>query len=97
MSKQEHWRVFCAVDLPLDVRERVLAHGARLREAMSGAQASWSRPDNIHLTLKFLGEIPQTRVEILSQAVARTTDELEQFKIQIAEVGVFPKHGPPRV
>ena len=97
MAKQEHWRVFCAIDLPHDVRERVLAHGRRLREAVPGAQASWSRPDNIHLTLKFLGEIPQSRVELLSQAVDRATDELEPFKIQIAEVGVFPKHGPPRV
>ena len=62
------WRVFCAVDFPEIVRHRVSLQIARLKEVVPEENATWSRADNIHLTLKFLGDIPQTSVEQLSEA-----------------------------
>lgn len=73
-----------------------MRHIARLRDALPQTQASWSR-DQIHLTLKFLGEIPKLRVEILSQAASRSVEGLSPFEILVEETGAFPKHGPPRV
>jgi RNA 2',3'-cyclic 3'-phosphodiesterase len=97
MAEQEQLRVFCAIDLPEDVREKMLAHGMRLRKAVPDAHASWSRPDNIHLTLKFLGEIPQSRVESLSTAASNAARDLESFPVRVHGSGVFPTRGAPRV
>jgi 2'-5' RNA ligase len=97
MVPPEHWRVFCAIDLPDEVREKVLAHSMRLRKALPDAHASWIRPDNIHLTLKFLGGIPQSRAKDLSQATAKASRGLESFPISVQGSGVFPTQGQPRV
>lgn len=93
MTESERWRVFCGIDLPDDVRESVMAHSMFLRKAVPEAQPSWSRPDNIHLTLKFLGEIPQSRVESLSKAAGDASRGLESFPISVQGSGVFPTHG----
>jgi 2'-5' RNA ligase len=91
------WRVFCAVELPDAVRQRVVQHIIRLKETAPKAHASWSRADNIHLTLKFLGDIPQTSVSKLSEAASRTVGGVASFTIRLEQTGVFPPHGSPRV
>jgi len=97
MAQHEQWRVFCAIDLPEELRERLMARTVSLRKAVPEAQASWSRPGNIHLTVKFVGEIPQTRVVDLSSAAANAAAGVESFPISVRESGVFPPHGAPRV
>jgi 2'-5' RNA ligase len=72
------WRVFCAVELPQLARERALRHIGRLRETAPAAKASWSRKDNLHLTLKFLGEIPIASVADFSTAVSRAIARVRQ-------------------
>ncbi|HET6648344.1 MAG TPA: RNA 2',3'-cyclic phosphodiesterase, partial [Pyrinomonadaceae bacterium] len=94
---KESWRVFCAIDLSVGVRASVSGHIKRLRESVPHAQASWIREENIHLTLKFLGEIQTSRLINLSNAAARAAKESDPFQIALAETGVFPKHGIPRV
>ena len=79
------------------MRARLTQHVARLREAVPQSQASWSHGQNIHLTLKFLGETPQSRVGDLSQATSRVVEGFSPFTIVVEQNGVFPKHGPPRV
>ena len=96
-SRQESWRVFCAIDLSGKVRASLMRQINRLREAVPHAQASWSREENIHLTLKFLGEIQTSRLINLSNAAARAVADFPPFQITLEETGVFPKHGTPRV
>ena len=91
------WRVFCAIELHESVRSVVLRHIARLKEAVPHAKASWCRDTNLHLTLKFLGEIPETSVADLSAAASRAAVELTPFSIQLEQTGVFPVRGQPRV
>lgn len=91
------WRVFCAIELPENTRRLVLQHITDLRAAVPDAKASWARDANLHLTMKFLGEIPQTSVTSFSAAVSRSIAELASFSIQLSETGVFPKRGQPRV
>jgi 2'-5' RNA ligase len=91
------WRVFCAIEIPRDVRDQLLAHIGRLREAVPQAQASWSRPENIHLTLKFFGNIEQRQVERLSAAASRVTRRYSPFQIGLGGLGIFPPRGTPRV
>ena len=91
------WRIFCAVDLPDNVPALLMDHIKRLRAMLPNAEASWSREENIHLTIKFLGQISVSRVGDLSSAAARTAAGCSPFSISVEETGVFPNHGKPRV
>jgi len=94
---QTLWRVFCAVEVPEPVRQLVLRHIAHLREVVPDAKASWGRDANLHLTLKFLGEIPQSSVPHISTAASRAVVGLAPFSIRLEQTGTFPKQGQPRV
>jgi RNA 2',3'-cyclic 3'-phosphodiesterase len=91
------WRVFCAIELPLRTRGLVLRHIARLQAAVPEARASWSREASLHLTLKFIGDTPQTSVPNFSNAAARAVEACAPFTIRLEQRGVFPNHGTPRV
>jgi 2'-5' RNA ligase len=93
----EAWRVFCAIELPECVRNLVRRHIARLQQAVPTARASWARDANLHLTLKFLGEIPKTSVADFSKAASLAVREVSSFSIRLNYGGVFPNHGQPRV
>src|SRR6185503_732425 len=97
VGSQELWRIFCAVELPQSARRLVLEHIARLKEKVPQAKASWARDANLHLTLKFLGEIPTASVGDFSKAVSRTGSAIQAFSIRFEQTGVFPTHGQPRV
>lgn len=96
-ARNETWRVFCAIELPELVRDKISEHIICLRDAAPDSPASWSRAENVHLTLKFVGEIQVGRVDDLSQAAANTVAGLSPFDIEIGNTGAFPKHGTPRV
>ena len=96
-TRNETWRVFYAIELPSLVRDNISEHITRLREAMPDSPASWSRAENIHLTLKFVGEIPSGQVNDLSQAAEQAVSGFSSFEIGIGNTGSFPKHGAPRV
>lgn len=90
-------RVFCAVELPAGLRELVAGRSARLREEFPRVRASWVRPESLHLTLKFVGEVGQPRVEDLSAAAGRAAAGGGAFDLTLSGAGTFPPHGPPRV
>ena len=85
------WRVFCAVELADDVRARLQEHIARLRKEVPDAAASWSRVENIHLTLKFFGNVAVDRIAKISAAATRTTERFSKFEIGVGNTGVFPR------
>lgn len=90
-------RVFCAVEMPREVREAAAAHVARLRREFPDARARWARPEGLHVTLKFIGEIEAARVEVLSRAAAAAVEGFEPFELAIEEAGTFPPRGAARV
>ena len=88
--KQE-WRVFCAVELPDVIRARLEDHVRRLREAVPEATASWTLVENIHLTLKFFGNVAVDRISLIGEAASRVVKEFSAFQIGVGKTGVFPK------
>jgi 2'-5' RNA ligase len=97
VSSEKPWRVFCAIELPKTVRQVILQRIAQLKEAVPDAKASWSRDANLHLTLKFLGEISQTSVPNISDAASRTVAVRAPFSVRLEQTGAFPREGHPRV
>ena len=97
MSRQNDWRVFCAVELPQEVRARLEDHVLRLRKEVPAAAASWSRVENIHLTLKFFGNVEVERIKKISEAAERVVKQFSTFQISVGETGVFPRASRPQV
>lgn len=93
----DEWRTFCAIELPQEVRMQLRDHARRVREAVPDASASWSKPENIHLTLKFFGNVPKDNLTPISNAAARVAGEFSSFQIRIGGTGVFPKASRPQV
>jgi 2'-5' RNA ligase len=93
----EVWRVFCAVELPDVVRARLEEHVQRLRKEFPDAAASWSRVENIHLTLKFFGNVEVNQIACISEAAERAVRQFSTFQIRVGETGVFPRPSRPQV
>ena len=96
-SARESLRVFCAAELPGEIREAAAAHAARLRRDFPDAKASWARPASLHVTLKFIGEVEAARVEALSRAAEAAVEGFAPFRLSVEEAGTFPPRGPARV
>jgi|ERR1044071_851427 2'-5' RNA ligase len=90
-------RLFCAIELPTEVRARAADHIARLRLIVPEVRASWERTEKLHITLKFLGEIPADRVEALSGAASSATLSTHPFTLALSGAGAFPPRGNPRI
>ena len=90
-------RTFTAIELPSDLRARVAQHIACLRHELPDVRASWSREDNLHLTLKFLGNVPVADIPRVSDAVASATKSVSSFEVTFSGCGTFPPHGRPGV
>ena len=97
MSQRSEWRVFCAVELPDVVRTRLADHVLRLRKEVPEAAASWSRVENIHLTLKFFGNVEVKRIEKISEAAERVVKQFSTVQIGVGGTGVFPRPSRPQV
>lgn len=97
MTTAAPWRVFCAFDLPAQVRELMGEHIQRLRKDFPDAAVSWGRVENFHLTVKFLGGIEIDRVELISTAAAQAIRDIRPFEIFVGKTGVFPRPSRPQV
>jgi RNA 2',3'-cyclic 3'-phosphodiesterase len=88
-------RTFVCIEIPASIKERI----DRLQNTLKtiDAQASWTRPSNIHLTLKFLGAVEATRIQRVAKAVERAAAGINQFEIEVSGAGCFPSPRSPRV
>ena len=91
------WRLFCAFELPETLRTRIDDHAKRVRDAVPDSSASWSRPDNIHLTVKFFGNVDPKRVTAITAAAERVVQDLAPIQIEVGKTGVFPRPSRPQV
>jgi 2'-5' RNA ligase len=91
-------RLFTAIELPDDARAAIAAVQKTVAAALSDTPRSLRlvRPEHLHLTLVFIGEVPDERgramVDVMSAAIPRAP-----FTIEFGGIGVFPPSGPPRI
>ena len=88
-------RSFIAIELPEAVHRRLAALQERLRPQARGI--SWTRPEQIHLTLKFLGEVPDADVPRAVETARNVARQHGPFDLTVAGAGCFPPHGPARI
>jgi len=90
-------RLFIAITLPEAVRQAVLRVQSQLQPLVPGGAARWSRPDQFHLTLCFLGSVPMEQVDPLQAAAAAVCRSGNFLKLRAAGLGFFPHARAPRV
>lgn len=88
-------RAFVALDLPADVQRDLAAFCAPLQKL--DAAVSWIRPDRIHLTLKFLGNVEESAVEAIGDALRSAVESVSPFALRPAGCGAFPSLREMRV
>jgi 2'-5' RNA ligase len=88
-------RAFVAVLLPEDVRGRLAAAVGDLRG--QAREVGWVRPDNLHLTLRFLGEVDPMTLEHARDAMLVAATATAPFTSSVGGLGGFPSGRPPRV
>ncbi|MCE2391282.1 MAG: RNA 2',3'-cyclic phosphodiesterase [Proteobacteria bacterium] len=89
-------RAFVAVELPSAARESLATLQDRLRGALP-ADVRWADPQTAHLTLKFLGEIDDSRVDPLIERCRARVAGLGEIDVELAGLGVFPDAKRARV
>jgi RNA 2',3'-cyclic 3'-phosphodiesterase len=87
-------RTFIAIELPAEVRHFLAQTQDRLRRA--GADVKWVRPDLVHLTLVFLGDVPVERRPDVEAAVRQALAGAGPIRLQVSGAGRFPPQGLPR-
>ncbi|MHB9130494.1 MAG: RNA 2',3'-cyclic phosphodiesterase [Armatimonadota bacterium] len=88
-------RSFIAVEVDPAIIRRLAEVQAHLRGA--GADVSWSRPEGMHLTLKFLGNVAEERIPAIGDALAEVAEHHTPFTVTVAGSGGFPTARRPRV
>lgn len=88
-------RLFIAIELPEDLKREIAKVQEQLRTA--GAHAAWTRPEGIHLTLKFLGEVDEAKTASITDALAGACRGRGPLRLEIAGAGAFPNVKAPRV
>jgi 2'-5' RNA ligase len=91
------YRTFIAIEVPAGIRQDIKQLIDRLRQASPDVRARWSREDNQHLTLKFLGDVSVSQIPTLSAVCAKAARQLEPFELVAEGCGIFPTRGRPKV
>jgi RNA 2',3'-cyclic 3'-phosphodiesterase len=91
-----HLRTFIALEIPRELQQLIHKEIAHLRNTI-GSLVRWVPPGNVHLTLKFLGNISPANVDIVTQMIRAEADSCQPFVMQVSGIGCFPSPKRPRV
>jgi 2'-5' RNA ligase len=93
----EQVRSFVAIELTDQIREKLGETQAWLKTEGIADQVRWVKPEGIHLTLKFLGDVPVDRVKGVVIAITRACKGIGPFSLSFLDLGCFPSVSRPNV
>jgi len=88
-------RTFVAVELPETVRRRAADLTSRL--ALGSGRVKWVEPENLHVTLKFLGDVETTDLPEICSGVRAACGGINPFEMVLGGAGAFPRKESPRI
>ena len=88
-------RTFIAIGLTQEIRDYLADIQQELKKCR--ADVKWVRPENIHLTLKFLGERDEKKIDKTKEAMEETAKAKTCFSVNLSSFGAFPKLDSPRI
>lgn len=90
-------RTFIAVELQQDVVDSINNFLLKTTNEIKNNKVSWVKKENLHITLKFLGEIEENKVEEVEKILSEISKSKKSFEVEVKEIGVFPNLSFPRV
>jgi 2'-5' RNA ligase len=90
-------RTFIAIDLPINILEGITEYTAELREMLPKPLVRWVSSRNIHLTLKFLGDVEESSLQQLADNLVKVTTTYRPFSLSVSGIVAFPSKKRPRV
>ncbi len=97
MSETKLWRLFIALELPLALLEAIARAQDKLKRTFPPRAARWVDPYGIHLTLKFLGDVPVDQIGAIKAGMAKAAQGQRTFRLAVKGLGCFPNIRQPRV
>jgi 2'-5' RNA ligase len=90
-------RAFIAIEIPASLQDVIARQTSNLRRQYPNPAIRWVPPRNIHLTLKFLGDVSTKELDLLSRFLCDEVNTLKPFSINAGEMGLFPTVKRPRI
>jgi len=91
------YRLFISLPLPEEVKAEIHRAQHRLQRGLPEQCARWTRSEQLHLTLRFLGKVDVAQVAALSDAIGLTGTSFAPLKLRAERIGCFPNLRVPRV
>ncbi len=96
-TRSETYRLFISLSVPEEVKSRILAAQRELQRVFPGEAARWTKADQFHLTLRFLGAVAAERTALLVQSLEQACHGFGALHLRGVGIGAFPKLRFPRV
>jgi 2'-5' RNA ligase len=90
-------RIFISVNLSDEARSKVFDYIENLRKEFIDLKVRWDKPEKLHITLKFLGDIEVEKISEIVEVVEKVAKRFSKFKLKITESGIFPTVKKPRI
>lgn len=84
------YRLFISINLTTELLDSIRATQDALKGALADYPLRWTRPEGIHLTLKFLGDTDPARVETIGRALQQVVEPRPPFELSVGGLGCFP-------
>ena len=97
-------RIFTAIDVSDEARQKVAVYIESLRREFPDLRVGWEKPEKLHLTLKFFGDVDENGLQNVEKTVEKTARRISNFRFQISDfrlliqsTGVFPNLRNPKI
>jgi len=86
-------RIFLAINLQKDVKEQLMAY----QEKWPELPAKWTKPENLHITLNFIGNVSDKELENMKEKVRKDVGKQKPFVIKLSRIAYGPPDSQPRM
>ena len=90
-------RAFIAIEIPSGIQSVIDQQTASLRTSADSSLVRWVNTCNLHLTLKFLGDVSTNNLPFLTQMMTNEASKVAAFEVEVGRLGSFPNAKRPRV
>jgi len=90
-------RIFIAIEIPQNIRVKITEITDYLQSKTSPTAVKWSEYENLHLTIKFIGETKQEKIEEITKVLSQSLAHQAPFSLEIGGLGMYPNNTNPRV
>lgn len=97
VTSEQKLRLFVAIPVPTEVKESLRKAQVKLKTVLSADSTAWAKPDKMHLTLRFLGDVAAESVPEISRQLHKSLSGFGALELICERLGCFPHPRYPRV